>query len=674
MLTGCGGGQTGGNYTSNDKARAAADSLMGQAMAAADAGRMLVLADSLEAAGAFSPTAANYYRGAAYCLEQNVVQANVYLRKATENPDPAPEDLKVYLSASTLLAQNLLEANFESALRQALPLMALMDSLPDATTYSDRVRVAKVIASSQIHLEQVDEANKNYDRLYGYIREWLDADTAGADNHKILAAMFNVASDYLDGQHFQKALLFTQRTDSVWHVCSKRSAADEADMEFFRGAIDQNFARAYQGIGKNKDAGAAYARYLTSPFARHDIGRVNATYYLLAAGRYAEAADNLRELDRIIEEMGYDLSLENIATLFIPKLQANLGAGRRDSALAVAARIAEIFDAAYTDQKRDDAAQLSTIYETQEKEQRVREVEAEMKRVRYRTMNIGLAVLTVVVLIFLVYKYRQGRKLKEKNVQLQQAYDQLEAATTAKERMESELRIARKIQMSMVPSEVPDIEGLDIYASMNPAKEVGGDLYNYMQVGDKLYFCIGDVSGKGVPASLFMAMATRGFRTLAAMGRTPAEIATRMNIELTENNEEGMFVTMFICCLDLKTGRLEYCNAGHNPPLVGNADGQPAFLDVLPNAPIGLWPSLEYEGEESESFRGRLMLLYTDGLNEAENRQQEQYGEERIVAFLAEHAFQDNRQLIETMREDVEAFRDGAEPNDDLSMLAVKFG
>ncbi len=155
---------------------------------------------------------------------------------------------------------------------------------------------------------------------------------------------------------------------------------------------------------------------------------------------------------------------------------------------------------------------------------------------------------------------------------------------------------------------------------MTPAKEVGGDLYNFLWKDDKLYFCIGDVSGKGVPASLFMTLATRGFLTLASTGRTPAEIATRLNAELSENNEMGMFVTMFICMYDLKQGRLEYCNAGHNPPVIGNAEGQYAFLDVKEaNAPIGLWPDLEYVGEEMDLPSGGIMLLYTDGLNEAEH-------------------------------------------------------
>jgi serine phosphatase RsbU (regulator of sigma subunit) len=170
-----------------------------------------------------------------------------------------------------------------------------------------------------------------------------------------------------------------------------------------------------------------------------------------------------------------------------------------------------------------------------------------------------------------------------------------------------------------------------------------------------------------------MAIATRGFRSLALTGRTPAEIATRLNYELTENNEEGMFVTMFICRLDLKLRRFEYCNAGHNPPLIGNADGQYSFLDVVPNAPIGLWPGLEYEGDEIEYLSDRKLLLYTDGLNEAENRQQEQYGTDRIVELLTSLSASNCRDIVEALKADTDRFRDGAEPNDDLTLLAFSF-
>ena len=207
---------------------------------------------------------------------------------------------------------------------------------------------------------------------------------------------------------------------------------------------------------------------------------------------------------------------------------------------------------------------------------------------------------------------------------------------------------------------------------MTPAKEVGGDLYGYLLLGDNLYFCIGDVSGKGVPASLFMAQATRLFRTLATQRMMPAEIATRMNAALSgEDNEHGMFVTMFIGLVNMTTGHLDFCNAGHNPPVLKDGSNI-SFIEMLPNAPIGLWPGLEFEGEEIESIKGKSLFIYTDGLNEAENRQQEQFGDDRLLDILSNTRFDSARHVIDHLQEEVAKFRDGAEPNDDLTMMCLK--
>ena len=241
-----------------------------------------------------------------------------------------------------------------------------------------------------------------------------------------------------------------------------------------------------------------------------------------------------------------------------------------------------------------------------------------------------------------------------------------------KERMESELRIARNIQMSMVPSVFPDVKGLDMYASMTPAKEVGGDLYNYLLLDDKLYFCVGDVSGKGVPASLFMAQATRLFLTLAKQAMQPSEICTRMNDALSGNdNESNMFVTFWLGLVDLTTGHLTFCNAGHNPPVIGGGEDHGSLLDMIPNAPIGIMPGMEYMDEEVDTIKGRPLFIYTDGLNEAENKENEQFGDDRLLDILRQTQFSSARQVIETLGAEVEAHRNGAEPNDDLTMMCL---
>ena len=282
----------------------------------------------------------------------------------------------------------------------------------------------------------------------------------------------------------------------------------------------------------------------------------------------------------------------------------------------------------------------------------------------------GGAIALLVISFLSFYLYRRqlaARRLQHAYHQLEDAYSRLEETTTAKERIESELRIARDIQMSMVPQAFPKRSDLDLYGLMTPAKEVGGDLYDFEIIDNQLYFCLGDVSGKGVPASLFMAQAIRLFRAMAKQRRKPSDIATRLNNELSENNDNGMFVTMFIGEADLTTGHLCYCNAGHNPPLL---DGE--FIEVQSNAPIGLWPELEFEGEELDSISGKLLFIYTDGLNEAENHAQEQFGDDRLQQMLRQMKSYTAKQVVDTFSQTVQSHRNGAEPNDDLTMLAVR--
>ena len=251
--------------------------------------------------------------------------------------------------------------------------------------------------------------------------------------------------------------------------------------------------------------------------------------------------------------------------------------------------------------------------------------------------------------------------------------DELTSATAKRERIEGELQIARNIQMGMVPRvfpPFPDRLDIDLFACMTPAKEVGGDLYDYFIQAGKLYFCIGDVSGKGVPASMLMAEVCSLFRLLAHQGLPPAEEARQINDILSENNDQLMFVTLFIGQLDLESGQLAFCNCGHNPPVL--MAPEPHFMDCIPNTPIGVCAGWQFEGQQVDNFRGTPILLYTDGLNEAENRQREEFGNERMLEILAEHRFADARSTIEILGAAVAAHVDGAEASDDLTMLCLK--
>ena len=278
---------------------------------------------------------------------------------------------------------------------------------------------------------------------------------------------------------------------------------------------------------------------------------------------------------------------------------------------------------------------------------------------------ILVIIIAVMAISFLaVYANIRHKQLHRLRV----AYTKLEETTAAKERIDSELRIASDIQMAMVPHEFPRYPGLDIYATMLPAKDVGGDLYDFLIIDDMLYFCLGDVSGKGVPAALFMAMGTRLFRTLAKYEMPPAAIADAMNRELCTNNENFMFITMFIGQLDLWNGRLEYCNCGHNPPVLGSQ-----FIEMEANAPLGLWSDMHYVQEHIDDIRGQRFFVYSDGLSEAEDHSLNQFGEEQMLEWLGKHPEANSKDVIEVMLDKVGLHTAGAEQSDDLTMFSVKY-
>ncbi|MBQ9229592.1 MAG: SpoIIE family protein phosphatase [Prevotella sp.] len=345
--------------------------------------------------------------------------------------------------------------------------------------------------------------------------------------------------------------------------------------------------------------------------------------------------------------------------------------GRYKEAAEYYLKMYQINDSVNAQDTKQQLNEMNTLF-------KVDELKMEQERAQFRNTLTIVGLIVLALIIFSIFRYIAAKRLKVAHEKLQTtheelltAYDQLEETTTAKERIESDLRIARNIQMGMVPHTFPNRPDLDVYASMTPAKEVGGDLYGYLLTDNKLYFCLGDVSGKGVPASLFMAQATRLFRTLAAQGLMPDKICTQINEALSgEDNETSMFVTMFLGLVDLETGHLDFCNAGHNPPVIIGEKAE--FVEMLPNAPIGLWPGLEYEGEEIADISGKPFFVYSDGLNEAENRQQEQFTDERLLELLETTPFESGQQTIEMLTEQVQQHRDGAEPNDDLTMLCVK--
>ena len=266
----------------------------------------------------------------------------------------------------------------------------------------------------------------------------------------------------------------------------------------------------------------------------------------------------------------------------------------------------------------------------------------------------------------------------------------MQQINSEKESIGSELRIAKNIQQAMMPKvfpPYPDRDDIEVYGLIDPAKEVGGDLFDFYIRDEKLFFCIGDVSGKGVPASLVMAVTKTQFRAASAHEANAVRIMELMNESMTASNDSSMFVTLFIGVLDLPTGRLRYCNAGHERPLLigqasdGGRQNSVDELPVVPNIPLGIMADFKFEGQETTIRPHTNIFLYTDGLSEAEDSTHSQFGSERVIE-VARTACDSNSEdngkpnedcILRSMRQAVSDFVGNAEQSDDMTMLVVKY-
>ena len=637
-----------------------------------DNDRTLMVADSLEKAGVLSKGVSCFWQGYAYNMKRQRQVAQYYWEeamKATVNSTD-PTDLAYYAKAASYLTGIYLRnSEFSIALQTAMPAVSRLEQLHCDST-SDYINLLVFSGCCRAHFDHNDPTSQElfeqaYQKHLDNIRQKGNKDAY----HDVVVGLINISYGMSVEGMYEEGLVWTERMGQILAEYKARFPDDEK-------YIDKQWARykiyhaiVLEGLGRHEEAAREYDEFRQTSFSQTLDGLNNATDYLTIAKRWQEASECYNAASYYFNVDSIMFSLDLVQRYMLKKFKTNMMTGHIDSANVVARSICENLDSAIQHTRTTEAIGLETI---RQKNTEIAEQEMKTAEWQKRTAFLILGISLLIFIAYTIYRHRVQQRLAKAHHELKEAYDLLEETTTTKERIESELRIARDIQMSMVPNQFPEYEGLDMYASMTPAKEVGGDLYSYLQKDDVLYFCIGDVSGKGVPASLFMTQATRLFRTLASQDIAPAEIATRMNAELAEDNEQGMFVTMFICRLNMKLHLLEYCNAGHNPPVLGNDDGQFSFLDMEANAPIGLWPGLEYEGETIDYFIDRMLLLYTDGLNEAENRQQEQFGDDRLLEILRAIHYENARQVIEAIEAEVEKHRDGAEPNDDLTMMCIK--
>lgn len=250
---------------------------------------------------------------------------------------------------------------------------------------------------------------------------------------------------------------------------------------------------------------------------------------------------------------------------------------------------------------------------------------------------------------------------------------QLRKSNSDKSRMSSELQLASQIQQNMMPLGHRAFDNVDVFGTLLPAREMGGDLFDHMIRDGKFYFCIGDVCGKGVPAAMFMAYAHSLLWTFTRDESNPARIIRSLNDVASKDNVSCSFLTLFYGVLDLQSGHLQYCNAGHNPPYI--LSDKPVRLACDSNQPVGPLEDVEFTLQETTLSPGSTIFLYTDGLTEANNTKEEQFGHARTQKVLEDCVKQQLKPegIVNTVKEAVHQFALGAQQSDDLTLLAIRF-
>ena len=309
------------------------------------------------------------------------------------------------------------------------------------------------------------------------------------------------------------------------------------------------------------------------------------------------------------------------------------------------------------------------------------EVYGSLQELRYRLLLLSL--LAFGILLYLVHRFAKDE-------------EKLRSQALEQERMAGELHIANNIQQALLPEEeasMKDIDEVQVEGRLIPAKAVGGDLYNAFVRDGKLFFCIGDVSGKGIPSALIMAIMQALFRNIASREDNPSHIMKRLNETACRNNKANIFVTLFVGVLDLPTGHLHYCNAGHELPILidhspsqmpaGPSDRgsqqcsmfnvQCSMFNAKPNLPVGLFEDFEYEMQTIQLQPGSALFLYTDGLTEARNAKGKLFGRERVEQMIAEVGTTNPKRLVETTIESWQKFIGETEQSDDLTLLAIHY-
>ena len=463
------------NYASTPEAVALIENVSEQK----DNDRMLKVADSLEKAGVLSKGPSCFWQGYAYNQMRQRQVAQYYweeVMKATVNSTD-PTDLTYYAKAASYLTGIYLRnSEFSLALQTAMPAVSRLEQLHCDST-SDYNNLVIFTGCCRAHFDHNDPTSQElFERAYQMHLDNIRQKRTKDAYHDAVVGLINITYGMSVEGMYEEGVAWAERMGQIVADYKTHFPDDEkyADKQWARYKIYH--AINLEGLGRHEEAAREYDEFRLTSFSHSLDGLNNATDYLTVARRWQEASDCYSAASYYFNVDSIMFSLDLVQRYMLKKFKATMMTGRIDSANIVARKICENLDSAIQHTRTTEAIGLETI---RQKNTEIAEQEMKTAEWQKRTAFLILGISLLIFIAYTIYRHRVQQRLAKAHNELKVAYDQLEETTTTKERMESELRIARNIQMSMVPSTFPDYEGLDMYASMMPAKEVGGDLYDY---------------------------------------------------------------------------------------------------------------------------------------------------------------------------------------------------
>jgi len=429
-----------------------ADSVLFAVGRAMDYGRLLELTDSFEQAGAITRMNANRWRGVGYNNLGQVRNAEFYYRKVVDAPIETEQDLYYYNKSVRRLADLLVKrGEYEEALRVAMP---AVERLQESNDYSEKdyAILLNTIGCCQLNLGRMKEAAASYETACGTMVKLAATDSTLRNLDDAIMVADEIALNYIRTKHFDKAVHWTEVSDSLMLVRATQGADYHVELlKEYQGRVALHRMLALQGLGLRREAANLYRVVAGSDFGNTDEGLIGLASYLMASGRYSEAADNFSHLDQLVRKNEMEPTLDNISVYLLPKFKANVSAGRRDSALAVGLRLCDVLDSALVWAKRSDATELATIYETQQKENTIALQRADMSRQRTNSIMVVSLLVFVFLAIYIYHRIKAQRrlavayhKLEVANTQLEHANVKLEHANTQLEQKNEQLTIANE--------------------------------------------------------------------------------------------------------------------------------------------------------------------------------------------------------------------------------------